>query len=192
MPQKKLVTSAEAAKMLKVSLRTIQLWVEKGALAAWKTPGGHRRIPVDAVEKLLDQQKAKTNVLNNPTPLKVLIVEDDPRQRKMYRKLLSRWNDDIELEMAEDGFQGLIQLGSFNPDLLITDLMMPAMDGFEMIRAINEQTSHKSLNIVVITAMDQSEPKLNKLHDLGVGILFKPILMHQLAAIIDGALADHN
>ena len=45
-------TTAEAARSLGVSIRTIQLWVDGGALAAWKTVGGHRRITLDSLNKL--------------------------------------------------------------------------------------------------------------------------------------------
>lgn len=47
-------TTREAAKKLNVALSTIQTWVESGYLEAWKTPGGHRRIPLSSVDKLLE------------------------------------------------------------------------------------------------------------------------------------------
>lgn len=64
--QNNFVTTREAASLLSVSLRTIQLWVESGVLKAWKTVGGHRRIPRTAIAKLLEQQHSiwKKNLIS--------------------------------------------------------------------------------------------------------------------------------
>ena len=50
-------STRDAARLLGISVRTAQLWVEEGRLRAWKTPGGHRRILVESVDRLLDEQR---------------------------------------------------------------------------------------------------------------------------------------
>lgn len=60
---KDILTTAKAAEYLGVSIRTTQLWVESGRLASWKTPGGHRRIPRQAVLDLIDESPRPSTVL---------------------------------------------------------------------------------------------------------------------------------
>ncbi|WP_020681239.1 response regulator [Marinobacterium rhizophilum] len=178
MNSKTLISSSEAAKMLNVSLRTVQLWVEKGVLTAWKTPGGHRRIALESVQNLLHEQNVQAGFITEKA--KVLVVEDDARQRKLYSKFFARWPLNIELKMAEDGFQGLMAVGSFTPDLLITDLMMPAMDGVQMINAIREQKDAADLKIIVVTAMDRDAHEVTQLRSQGITVLQKPLSFEEL------------
>ena len=74
------ISTREAADMLGVSLRTAQLWVENGALLAWKTTGGHRRILLHSVQKILDERKLASGQApsTNPQALNIASVEDDP------------------------------------------------------------------------------------------------------------------
>ncbi|MBJ7502814.1 MAG: excisionase family DNA-binding protein, partial [Polynucleobacter sp.] len=74
------ISTREAAELLGISLRTAQLWVENGALLAWKTSGGHRRILLHSVQKILDErERSAVDVVRAPDArLKVAIVEDDP------------------------------------------------------------------------------------------------------------------
>ena len=73
------ISTREAAQLLGISLRTAQLWVESGALLAWKTSGGHRRILLSSVNKILEERKRLSldPALANTPKLKVAIVEDD-------------------------------------------------------------------------------------------------------------------
>jgi excisionase family DNA binding protein len=127
---------AEAADRLGVSLRTVQLWSEAGLLRAWKTPGGHRRILTASIDELL---KRRTGVGARRAPggsFQVLVVEDEPDFRQLFELHLRSWGLPIHLTSAPSGFEALLQIGASRPDLLITDLRMPGIDGFEMLRAL--------------------------------------------------------
>jgi excisionase family DNA binding protein len=181
------VSSAQAAKMLNVSLRTIQLWVEKGVLTAWKTPGGHRRIAVSSVEKLQQEQAIQAGVASDK--LKIVVVEDEPGLRKLYRRYFDMWDLPVELHLAEDGFRGLIRIGEVHPDLLLTDLMMPGMDGFQMIKAIHTTEELNGLDIVVITGMDEESIKAKGMPDRGVRIVYKPVAFEEIKTIVEEKLS---
>jgi PAS domain S-box-containing protein len=83
---------------------------------------------------------------------RVLVVEDDTPTRDMFRRILERegW---IVME-AENGQLGLEQLTAGQPDLILLDLMMPEMDGFQFIAALRQNPNWRSLPIIVVTAMD--------------------------------------
>ena len=161
-----LCSTRDAAKMLGTSLRTIQLWVDSGLLDAWKTVGGHRRIKVESVKKLLENRlvnKAARPPLprhiqrGDAEPLSILVVEDDEDLLKLYRAHIFSWEVQVNLVTAPNGFHGLIKIGELTPDILITDLNMPGMDGFEMIRALRQSHSFDDLEVVVVTGLDSHE-----------------------------------
>ena len=60
------LTTRQAATLLNVSVRTVQLWVESGVLQAWKTAGGHRRISVGSIQQLLDEKQDKQTPIRRP------------------------------------------------------------------------------------------------------------------------------
>ncbi|MEN8170790.1 MAG: response regulator [Pseudomonadota bacterium] len=184
------IGSAKAAEMLNVSLRTVQLWVEKGVLRAWKTPGGHRRIALKDIEAQLRQRSIQVGQQGDQ--LKVLIVEDTPAQRKLYQKYFEVWKLPVELCMASDGFQGLIKIGERIPDLLITDLMMPGMDGVQMIDSIKNSPNFQQLEILVVTAMDRDSREVRKLQDMGLQIIFKPIPFDEIKVLIEKRIAGQK
>ena len=130
--EKEFFTTREAAERLGVSLRTAQLWSETGLLEAWKTDGGHRRISLESVQRVLEkkqppEQKSKEDI----GMLKVLVVEDDNILLRIYKARLSSWGLPIEVITAPNAYDGLVLIGRESPDLMIADLMMPGMNGFE-------------------------------------------------------------
>lgn len=154
-------TTREAAKILGISLRTAQLWVENGLLDAWKTEGGHRRITRASVQRLLNGREVAPDELPAaPNPLarlKVLVVEDDTVLLKLYKAVIASWKLPVDLITATNGVEGLIRIGRETPDLLITDLVMPGMDGFQLIRNLSASSFREGLEIVVVSGLESSQ-----------------------------------
>jgi excisionase family DNA binding protein len=152
------ISTREAAELLGISLRTAQLWVENGALLAWKTSGGHRRILLHSVQKILDErERSAVDVVRAPDArLKVAIVEDDPDVVTLLQMMLTGLDFPCDVQTRSDGFKGLILLGTFRPDVLIADLNMPDMDGFRMLRSI-QGSEFAPRQIIVTTALSSSE-----------------------------------
>lgn len=186
-------TTREAAEMLGVSLRTVQLWSESGLLEAWKTEGGHRRISRESVQRLLQGDR-------NPLPqaavperrferFKILIVEDDSVLLKLYRTVLANWKLPVELITAGNGVEGLIRVGRDTPDLMITDLAMPGMDGFELIRSLATSSFREGMEIVVVTGLDAADVAARGGLPPGIRLFPKPVPFAELRAIVAGMLA---
>ncbi|MGZ5007369.1 MAG: response regulator [Methylobacter sp.] len=181
----KFISTREAAARLGVALSTVQAWVESGVLPAWKTAGGHRRISIDAIEAMCMQQQA---VLGGPARkevLKVLVVEDDPAQRELYRLHFDEWRLPILLLTAEDGFEGLMLIGRHNPDLIITDLSMPEMDGLKMIRRMRTQSAETASTIIVVTTLTASEIEAQGGLPPGIPVYPKPIPFAALRPLME-------
>ena len=184
------VTTREAALLLGVSLRTVQLWVESGALKAWKTEGGHRRIPRSAVAKLLKQHRSDIEEESPSRELKILVVEDEPELLEVYQVYINSWKLNCQLFTASDGYEGLLQIGEIKPDLIISDLMMPDMDGFRMIRSIKSHKETKGTQVIVVTSLNDEEIESEGGLPADVLVLKKPIPFDVIKGLILGRVAS--
>ena len=164
-----------AADRLGVSLRTVQLWAEAGLLRAWKTPGGHRRILTSSVDELLQRRGGEIARRATGGNYQVLIVEDEPDFRRLFELHLRPWELPLDLQSVPSGFDALVRIGASRPDLLITDLRMPGLDGFEMLRALSASGAIGELEVIVVTALtDHTINERGGLPD-GVTVLHKPL-----------------
>lgn len=186
-------TTREAAQLLGISLRTAQLWVENGQLDAWKTEGGHRRISRASVQRLLDGGLPARFTDLTVTPqsidrLKLLVVEDDNILLKLYKAMLASWKLPIDVITANNGIEGLILIGRDAPDLMITDLAMPGMDGFQLIRSLASSSMRAGMEIVVVSGLDAADIETRGGLPKDVRLFPKPAPFDQLRAIVVGLL----
>lgn len=168
-PAARMLTTREAAQRLGVSLRTVQMWVEASILPAARTPGGHRRIPFSAVEALVlstglgDEAVASSSraVRRHPNggaaPLDVLLVADDPEWLSRCGQALDVFGRGLQLRMVETGYLALLQIGQQVPDLLVTSLELPGMDGFEMLHTLERCESLSGLSVMAMTELSDIE-----------------------------------
>ncbi|WP_342447514.1 response regulator [Rhizobium favelukesii] len=94
--------------------------------------------------------------------LRVLIVEDDESTRQQWRRILS--TEGCDVDEAENGRVALERLISAPPDLIILDLLMPEMDGFEFLIELRKQPAFKAMPVVVVTAATLSEDDHRRLN----------------------------
>ena len=203
-----LMTTREAAEALGVAVRTVQLWVEAGVLTAWKTAGGHRRIPRAALEELLFERnkvmhptapesensaparnRRAVDTVQAPTAppevLKLLIVEDDPNIMRLYQMWVQSWNFKVDLTLVNNGYEGLLRIGQLRPDVVLTDLMMPGMDGFQLLRSLKSPNlGFDSLKLVVVSALSRQDIQNRGGLPEDVDIFEKPIPFDRIEAIV--------
>lgn len=144
-----------AAKVLGLSVATVQLLVEKGEIEAWKTLGGHRRIALQSLNAYLGKSSSQfTRVDAHPkNRLRVLLVEDDENTRELYRCQFDEWDLPIDCTWMSSALEALMDIASMRPDVLITDLSMPGVDGIEMLRTIKRNHHLADMQIIVISGL---------------------------------------
>lgn len=179
-PDSEFCSTREAAERLGVSVKTAQLWVESGVLQAWKTPGGHRRIRRDSLESLLSQREQRTTAAVPIPRHTVLVVDDDAHMRELYKLNIGYWDLPIRLLTADNGFEGLMRVGAERPDLLITDLNMPGMDGFRMLSTLAGSSDFRRLRIVVVSALTSAEIREHGGLPQGIALFPKPVQFEAL------------
>ncbi len=119
---------------------------------------------------------------------RVLVVDDDPILRTHLKRLTSKFVS--EVEVAADGAEGLARWHQWRPDVVVTDIFMPGMNGLEMSQAIKAEDP--DAQIVVITADKESETLL---HALSIGVeryITKPVDMHLLIDAISKCIRDRQ
>lgn len=176
-------TTRDAARLLGVSVRTAQQWLEKGHLAGWKTSGGHRRITRKSVESAMLAARQRRGIALSKWPLPMLIVEDDAALLRLYRANISRWPFEVTVYTASNGYEGLVMVGEVAPRLLICDLRLPGVNGFQVIRSLGAMDRYKGLSIVVVSGLPPREVDAHGGLPPGVEWLRKPIDFARLQEI---------
>lgn len=178
----KLFTTTQAAKILGVSTKTVQIWCDRGVLRFKKTDGGHRRISGSDLQNILSGSGSLNIGFDKDTSnerLNVLIVDDDLNILTLYREHLEDWVEPkINLTTTDDAHQALILVGRNEYDVIITDIKMPGIDGAKMINILNE-SHHTEAKIIVVTALDETELKPYKLPK-DIHVFEKPISFNAL------------
>lgn len=148
-----LLTTGAIARYCEVSTNAVKKWIRRSDLPAFRTPGGHFRVSREAFRRFLQRHGMPISEgFFAPRAPRVLIADDEPIVRELVRELvLSATLDPVVVETAEDGYDALLKVGDFKPDLLILDLKMPRMDGFEACRSIRSNPHTAHIRIVAMT-----------------------------------------
>lgn len=186
--EKDYFSTRETAKMLGLSVGTVQKMVDGGKLEAWTTGGGHRRIRADSVRAFLGRTGQKRATSAPDWTLSVLIAEDEPVQCRIYEAGINGWGLPLELRIVPDGFAALIEAGRKPPDVMLVDLLMPGMDGFQLIRHLRADPAFKETSLMVITSMDAQEIEARGGLPLDVPVIRKPASFEILYGFIRASL----
>ncbi len=100
-----------------------------------------------------------------PNQGKLLLVEDDPMVIKMYQRKLNM--EGFELALAYNGEEGLAALKKDRPQLVLLDIMMPKMDGFEMLKIVKTDPALKDIPVVMLTNLGDRSEDIQKSKELG-------------------------
>ncbi|HEX7360425.1 MAG TPA: sigma-54 dependent transcriptional regulator [Bryobacteraceae bacterium] len=123
----------------------------------------------------------------NRQPVNVLVVDDEESQRAPLAAMISAWGYNVE--MAADGQEALEKLAQFSAHIIVTDLMMPRMDGFELMKRLGADGNMPPA--IVLTAFGNIETAIETIHDLGAfWFLEKPIQPSPLRVLLERAASQ--
>lgn len=193
------LTTFEVARLLGVSPPTVVNWVTSGLLEAHKTPGGHRRIRRESVVAfahsrgfpLPPELAGGDDGAPAPGPAsarRVLVVDDEPDFCEMVRTFLSS-RGGWDVEFALSGFAAGLTIARFKPAVVLMDLMMPGMDGFEVRKMMQQDTEMSQIPVVACTAWRDPEIERRVQREGFCATVQKPVRLDQLAAVLDAAVA---
>jgi len=155
-----------------VSRQTLWRWVKKGKIHAIRLPSGRFRISTKDLNIFLKEhgiQDADRTDHEN----RILIVDDDPQILKLLKKII--FTKGYPIETASDGFEAGIKVMQFKPNLVVLDLMIPKIDGFEVCKQIKNNSDTAYIKIMILTGYPSKENQ-EKSFDAGAdAFLAKPI-----------------
>jgi len=175
------LTVSDASKLCGVSLKTITNWIEQGHIKAHKTVGGHRRILREDLYRFMKEHGI-------PLPQgekdkgrkKILIVDDD---KIIVQTLVLAFEEDehgYEVISSADGFEAGMQVEHFKPDIVILDIMMPDINGYEVCKRIKSNPETQHTKVIVLSAYLEEE-SFRKMKAFGADACFsKPLPLSDL------------
>jgi excisionase family DNA binding protein len=179
-----------AAKLLNLSVGSTQSLVEKNELIAWKTQGGHRRISIESIYQYQNRANLSPKAPNhNGHYLKVMVVEDDDNTRAMYQAHFDEWDLPLDAILQASAIEALLDIPVVNPQVLVTDLRMPGIDGVEMLRQLSAHPQYAHLAVIVITGLSEEEISSYGELPAGTHMLRKPIDMGWLKGYFQAMLS---
>ena len=186
MEPKTVFTTGEVAAHCKVTHRTVYNWVKSGHLEAYATPGRHHRIRLQDLREFLKKHAMPPleETPSLPDKLRILVVDDEPNIVKAITHFLTG-QEDYEVAAAFNGFNAGLEVERFHPDLVILDLMMPYVDGFEVCKTIKSSPETEHIKVLVMTGYAE-EGFISKAIECGADSwLAKPCTMADLGEKIE-------
>ena len=171
-----LLTSYQVGSLLQVNPSSVNKWVKDGRIPAFRTPGGHRRIrAADLVSFLQEHSMPVPQSLHNAAKKRLLIVDDDPKQLSALKRLFKAYRERIEVRYASNGIDALVQVGAFQPQMVLLDVYMSELDGIEVCRRLKENPQTESMDVVIVTGQLTPEVEQSALEAGAHRCMQKPI-----------------
>jgi excisionase family DNA binding protein len=168
------LTLGQAAKYLGVAQSTIRKWSDLGRVPAFYTPGGHRRYRRTDLDAFLERS-GPGKPARGPM---VLVVDDDPQVREVVRVNLEM--EGYAVREAANAEEGLAALEEDAPDLILLDVMMPQVDGWEMLRRVQEQHGIGSIPVVMFSGKIDDAAREEAAERGAQGFIGKPFDLRSL------------
>jgi excisionase family DNA binding protein len=169
------LTLGQAARFLGVAQSTIRKWSDQGRVPAFYTPGGHRRYRRADLESFLDRSGPAGRPKAGPL---VLLVDDDEKVRELVRVNLEF--EGYVVREAGSADEGLTAIEEAKPDLVLLDVMMPHVDGWEMLRRVQERYGAGAIPVVMFSGKLDDAAEQEAASHGAQGFIGKPFDLQQL------------
>lgn len=170
------LTPNETAGLLMVAPATLRVWADKGLLKAHTTAGGHRRFLREDVERFQRERGHDGQ--------RILIVEDEVPLTRYLSALLNGF-DHVETAVAGDGFSAGHLVHAFHPDVVLLDLMMDGVDGFQVCRQIKSDPATRQIRVIAMTGYPSPE-NIERILKAGAEVcLGKPLDEESLLTLLE-------
>lgn len=185
-------STLDVARLFGMAVRSVQLMVDRGELEAWRTPGGHRRIARESVQRWLDQRQGRgagAPAVGGAERPQVLLIEDSKHYQNLVSLLVRQHQPGATLTVADDGIAGLALAGQLQPKVLIVDILLPGIDGATLIMSLRSHPQFANMRLIVITSLDEADRAPYRFALEGVPLVPKARLVTDLPPLLDALLA---
>ena len=194
-----LYSALEVAKLCGVVNQTAINWIKNNHLKAFNTPGGQFHVyPEDLMEFM------RSRNIQVPVEVRIacgervsvsdslIIVDDDRGLNSVVAKFISKKLPSLPVYQAFDGFEAGSLMSEKQPSILLLDLNLPGIDGFDLCRKINESERFGKPAIIIITALENEEVEA-KVKELGVkSFMKKPLDLVKIVETVNNILSENE
>jgi excisionase family DNA binding protein len=167
-PEMEYLSTRQSAKVLQVSLGTVQKMVELGELIAWKTRGGHRRILASSLEQQLQRRKRAMRQKTTQNCVAMGIFRRSENGQELMESIAD-WQLKVDMEMAVDSLEGLMKAVSIAPDLIFLDALIPPVEQVHLIHYLSKNKDTQRIPILVDEGFIKLHPGVVTLVDENSG-----------------------
>ena len=188
-PETEYLSTRQSAKVLQVSLGTVQKMVELGELIAWKTRGGHRRILASSLEQQLQRRKRAMRQKTTQNCVAMGIFRRSENGQELLESIAD-WQLKVDMEMAVDSLEGLMKAVSIVPDLIFLDALIPPVEQVHLIHYLSKNKDTQRIPILVDEGFIKLHPGVVALADENSGV--KHSLNESIKRELEDGLIDLN
>lgn len=189
-PEMEYLSTRQSAKVLQVSLGTVQKMVELGELIAWKTRGGHRRILASSLEQQLQRRKRAMRQKNSQKCLAMGIFRRIENSHELIQAL-ENWQLKVDMEVAVDSLEGLMKIVSIAPDLIYLDALLPPVEQVHLIHYLSKNQDTQSIPILVDQGFIKLHPGVLGIEEANtIGV--KPKSPENFQKELENGFLEHN
>lgn len=176
-----ILTPREVAERLGVSPITVRHWANQGWLPVLRTAGRHRRFRKADVDRFA-RERGLAAPRDPAARLRLLVVEDDRQLAAYLAEVLIDFTHRVDVRFAFDGFEAGRQVASWLPDIVLLDLMLPGVDGFEVCDRLRRSPETAATRVVAMTGFHTDDNVRRVLQAGAERCLAKPF---RRAALLD-------
>ena len=188
-PELEYLSTRQSAKVLRVSLGTVQKMVELGELIAWKTRGGHRRILASSLEQQLQRRKRAMRQKTSQHCIALGIFRRSENSEALLSSI-SDWQLKVEMAVAVDSLEGLMKAVSMAPDLIFLDALIPPVEQVHLIHYLSKNKDTQRIPILVDEGFIRLHPGVVTLADENHGA--RPQLTDTIKEELENGLIELN
>ena len=163
-PDMEYLSTRQSAKVLQVSLGTVQKMVELGELIAWKTRGGHRRILASSLDQQLQRRKRAMRQKTTQNCVALGIFRRVENGQELLESAQD-WQLKVEMEVAIDSLEGLMKAVSITPDLIFLDALIPPVEQVHLIHYLSKNRDTQRIPVLVDEGFIKLHPGVVSLVD---------------------------
>jgi two-component system OmpR family response regulator len=157
---KKPLGVGQVASVCRVSKKTVLNWIYEGALKAFTTYGGHYRVWPVNLKKFLDASGMDIPFdFVDETATHVLIIDDEKSYAQMLKSIIGAELPSVEIVTTDDGYEALLLIGEIKPRLIILDIKMPEVDGFQVLELLRSRKVEHKMRILVVSGFLNAETR---------------------------------
>ena len=154
------LTTTEAAKLLGFHVNTLKNWVRDGKMPAFKTLGGHYRIRIKDLIRVLRENDIPVPSQLQMSKYTILVIDDEPSFLTLIKACFKNHKEVFEIKTFLNGYDALMEIGKSLPELVLMDIRPPHMDGYEFLTKLRHNQETKDLKVIAVSGHDEERDRI--------------------------------